>query len=114
MGEGEGRKERKERKGEHERPEGRASWLVVDWLAVAASGWNQSKPVGMLQLAVSANILKHAPADRTQTRIKPMGWMDGWMNMPMDRWKWIGGLMDGWMENKLLFGRHLPRWSTAS
>ena len=82
----------------------------------APAGGKQKHAVGisrnppephMLRLAVSAGNTeyKHMVVSAGRiTNAKSNRWdgaMDGWVDMPVDRWKWIGGFMDGWMGNNV-------------
>ena len=78
---------------------------------------NQSKSVRTPHATVGCPSRQHiiqtyGCASRSHTNAKSNRWnglMDGWMDMPMDRWKWIGWI-DRRMEGRhfLSFGHLLP------
>ena len=77
---------------------------------------NQSKSAGNSHATVGClsrqhSIQTHGCVSRSHTNAKSNRWdgsMDGWVDMPVDRWNWIGGFMDGWMGDSFSFGHLLP------
>ena len=85
---------------------------------------NQSKSIRTAHATVGCGNRQHiiqtyGSVNRSHTNAKSNRWnglMVGWMDVPMDRWKRIGGMMDGWMgdifsfANLLKFPQMVANW----